>query len=304
MRTLVDQELLTLREHGSPPGRVGPRQEIEMIERQPPVEHRSDDERHVTDPTRTTQRVEPRHHPDTSDSTPKPVRNRRRAAADGRIASTDVPVVSMSVSTRRYEPSSPAADWAIRLSRCVGGLALFGLGISLIIEAHLGAAPWDVFHQGVAEKTGISIGTVIVITGVLLLLIWIPLKQKPGIGTILNALEIGLTVDLVIPLVPDTDLLVVRAGYLIAGIVIIAVGSGLYIGSGLGAGPRDGIMIGLGQRGMSVRLARTLVEITVLVLGVLMGGVVGIGTVAFTLGIGPLVQIFLPRFALPPRRHA
>ena len=210
----------------------------------------------------------------------------------------------MSVSTRRYEPSSPAADWAIRLSRCVGGLALFGLGISLIIEAHLGAAPWDVFHQGVAEKTGISIGTVIVITGVLLLLIWIPLKQKPGIGTILNALEIGLTVDLVIPLVPDTDLLVVRAGYLIAGIVIIAVGSGLYIGSGLGAGPRDGIMIGLGQRGMSVRLARTLVEITVLVLGVLMGGVVGIGTVAFTLGIGPLVQIFLPRFALPPRRRA
>lgn len=205
-------------------------------------------------------------------------------------------------STRPYEPSSPAADWAIRLTRCIAGLAMFGIGISLIIEAHLGAAPWDVFHQGLSELTGISVGHVIVIVGVLLLLLWIPLRQRPGIGTLLNAVEIGLTVDLVMPLIPDTDAVVVRVPYLVVGIVVVAVGSGLYIGSGLGAGPRDGLMIGLGRLGLSVRVARTAIEVTVLVIGVLLGGTVGVGTVAFTFGIGPLVQVFLPRFALPPRR--
>ncbi len=205
-------------------------------------------------------------------------------------------------SYRPYEPSSPAADWAIRLARCVGGLALFGLGIALIIEAHLGAAPWDVFHQGLSELTGISIGIVIVIVGLLLLLLWIPLRQRPGVGTILNALEIGLVVDLVMHVVPDTDRLLPRVAFLLVGLVVVAAGSGLYIGSGLGAGPRDGLMMGLSRLGLSIRVARTAIEVTVLVLGVLLGGTVGLGTVAFTFGIGPLVQIFLPRFALPPRR--
>jgi uncharacterized membrane protein YczE len=214
-----------------------------------------------------------------------------------------VPEIALD-SYRPYSPSSPAADWAIRLTRCVAGLAMFGAGISLIIEAHLGAAPWDVFHQGVAELTGISVGNVIVIVGLLLLLLWIPLQQRPGVGTILNALEIGITVDLIMPLIPSTDLLVVRVLYLAAGIVVVAIGSGLYIGSGLGAGPRDGLMLGLGRLGLSVRLARTAIEITVLVIGVLLGGTVGVGTLAFTFGIGPLVQIFLPRLALPPRRRA
>lgn len=206
-------------------------------------------------------------------------------------------------STRPYTPSSPAADWAIRIGRCIAGLAMFGIGISLIIEAHLGAAPWDVFHQGLSELTGISVGHVIVIVGVLLLLLWIPLRQRPGLGTLLNAVEIGLVVDLVMPLIPDIDALAVRLLYLVVGIVVVAVGSGLYIGSGLGAGPRDGLMIGLGRLGLSVRVARTAIEVTVLVIGVLLGGTVGVGTVAFTFGIGPLVQVFLPRFALPPRRR-
>jgi uncharacterized membrane protein YczE len=206
-------------------------------------------------------------------------------------------------STRPYAPSSPAADWTIRLTRCIAGLAMFGVGISLLIEAHLGAAPWDVFHTGVSELTGISVGTVIVLVGLLLLLLWIPLRQKPGVGTLLNALEIGLVVDLVMPIIPDTGAVVVRVLYLVVGIVVVAIGSGLYIGSGLGAGPRDGLMIGLGRLGLSVRAARTAIEVTVLVVGVLLGGSVGIGTVAFTFGIGPLVQIFLPRFALPPRRR-
>jgi len=178
---------------------------------------------------------------------------------------------------------------------------MFGLGISLIIEAQLGAAPWDVFHTGVSELTGISVGNVIVIVGLLLLLLWIPLRQRPGIGTLLNAVEIGIMVDLLMPLLPESDLVVLQVLFLIAGMVAVAIGSGLYIGSGLGAGPRDGLMIGLGRLGLSVRLARTAIEITVLVIGVLLGGSVGVGTVAFTFGIGPLVQIFLPRLALPPR---
>ncbi len=203
---------------------------------------------------------------------------------------------------RDYRPPSVAADWSIRLARCVLGLALFGAGIAFILEAHLGAAPWDVFHQGVSELTGISVGIVIVLTGLALLLLWIPLRQRPGVGTILNALEIGLVVDALLPLIPDTDRLVPRIGYLVVGLVIMGIGSGFYIGAGLGPGPRDGIMMGLSQRGISVRLARTLIEAAVLVVGLLLGGTIGIGTVAFTLGIGPLVQFFLPRLSLPPLR--
>lgn len=208
------------------------------------------------------------------------------------------------VPTRPYHPRTAAHDWANRLGRCVAGLAAFGLGIQLILEAHLGAAPWDVFHQGVAEKLDVSIGLVIVATGLLLLLVWIPLRQRPGIGTILNALEIGFTVDLIAPLVPRPELLAVRLAYVAFGLVAIAIGSALYIGSGLGAGPRDGIMMGLRDRGISVRVARTAIEVVVLLAGLALGGTVGIGTIAFTFGIGPLVQILLPRFLLPPRRPA
>ena len=219
-----------------------------------------------------------------------------------RVASGDVPpAATTSTRTKPYTPSSPTTDWAIRLSRCLAGLAMFGLGISLILEAHLGAAPWDVFHQGVSRKTDISVGNVIIVVGLLLLVLWIPLRQRPGVGTLLNALEIGFTVDLIMPIIPDTDLLVVRLVYLAAGIVIIAIGSGFYIGSGLGAGPRDGLMLGLTRLGLSVRSARTAIEIVVLVAGVALGGSIGLGTVAFTFGIGPLVHIFLPPLMLPPR---
>ena len=188
------------------------------------------------------------------------------------------------------------APFAERLLRCVIGLAAFGTGIAMIIVAHLGLAPWDIFHQGVADKLGISIGWVIVGTGVALMLLWIPLRQRPGLGTVLNATEIGLVVNLVLPHLPETDLLVPRFAYLIGGLVAMGAGSGMYIGAGLGAGPRDGLMLGLAARGVSVRVARTAVEIVVTVLGVLLGGTVGIGTVAFALGIGPLVQFFLPIF--------
>ena len=175
----------------------------------------------------------------------------------------------------------------------------------MILDAELGAAPWDVFHTGVSELTGIGTGQVIIITGIALLLIWIPLRERPGLGTILNAVEIGLVVDFTLPLMPGTDLLIPRLALMIGGIIVIAVGSGFYIGAGLGPGPRDGLMTGLSKRSIgpysiSTRTARTSVELIVLAVGIALGGSIGIGTAAFTFGIGPLVQIFLPRLAMQP----
>lgn len=185
-----------------------------------------------------------------------------------------------------------------RLVRCVTGLALFGLGIAMFLASELGLAPWDVFHQGVSERLGIPVGVVIEITGVFILLLWIPLRERLGLGTVLNAIEIGLVVYLLDGLLPTTELLVPRLLYVAGGLVAIAAGSGLYIGAGLGSGPRDGLMLGLSKRGISVRLARTGVEVAALVIGLLLGGTVGVGTLAFTFGIGPLVQVFLPRLRI------
>lgn len=189
-----------------------------------------------------------------------------------------------------------SAAFPERLARCVFGLALFGVGIALIVDADLGLGPWDVFHQGLSEITGLSMGLVIVIVGVLLMLFWIPLRQRPGLGTVLNALEIGVVVDLAAPLLGVQTEPVVRLGLLGAGLVLIAAGSGLYIGAGLGAGPRDGLMMGLAERGVSVRSARTGIELVVLAAGIALGGAVGVGTIAFAFGIGPMVQVFLPLF--------
>jgi uncharacterized membrane protein YczE len=194
-------------------------------------------------------------------------------------------------------PDQPAQ----RLIRCVGGLALFALGISMFVTARLGLAPWDVFHQGVSRHTGIALGWVIEITGFLLLLLWIPLRQRPGLGTILNALEIGLVVNLIGTHLPSTDRLLPRLAYVVAAVVVIAVGSGLYIGAGLGTGPRDGIMVGMATRGYSVRVTRTVLEAVVMAVGIALGGHIGVGTLAFMLGIGPLVHVLIPMLDLPKR---
>lgn len=178
------------------------------------------------------------------------------------------------------------------------GLAVFGVGISLQIDARLGNPPWDVFHEGVSLQTGVTIGRVIVLTGVALLVLWIPLRQRPGIGTILNALVIGTVADVALQVIPEPAALPTRGVMVAAGIVCVAVGSALYIGSGLGPGPRDGLMTGLAARGIPVRVARTGIEVTVLVVGWLLGGRVGIGTVVFAVTIGPLVQWWMPRLAL------
>ena len=183
-----------------------------------------------------------------------------------------------------------------RLLRCITGLALFGLGITFFIRADLGLAPWDVFHKGLSEKIDVSIGVVIIGIGALLLLLWIPLRQRPGIGTILNAIEIGLVVNLTKPLIGEPAHWLARVALMFAGLLVVGLGSALYIGAGLGPGPRDGLMMGLAERGHSIRLARTGVEASVLGVGLLLGGSVGIGTVVFTLGIGPVVQRLLPLF--------
>ena len=190
-----------------------------------------------------------------------------------------------------------------KLARCITGLAFFGFGITLFLRANLGLAPWDIFHKGLSEKFDISIGLVIEGVGLLLLLLWIPLRQRPGVGTILNALEIGFVVNLTKPLIGEPDLLVIRALMVVAGVLVIGLGSALYIGAGLGSGPRDGLMLGLSKysikgRQISIRVARTVVELTVMVAGLFLGGSIGIGTLIFMFGVGPLVQLILPRFEM------
>jgi len=178
----------------------------------------------------------------------------------------------------------------------VGGLVLFGAGMALTVLANLGLTPWFVFHQGVASRIPfLSIGLITIVVSMVLLLAWIPLHQRPGIGTILNATVVGVVIDLILYLVDDAQVLWLQIFYLVGGIGLVAVGSGLYIGARLGPGPRDGIMTGLAERGMSIRRARTLIEGTVLIAGWLLGGSVGIGTVVFTVTIGPLIQPVLRR---------
>jgi uncharacterized membrane protein YczE len=196
-------------------------------------------------------------------------------------------------------PLPPSTELRRRLPRLLGGLALFGIGIGLMVRADLGLGPWDVLHQGVAERTGATIGTVTILTGVVVLLLWIPLRERPGLGTVLNALLIGLVADATLAVVDEPSAMPVRVALLVAGIFVFGPGSGLYIGAGLGPGPRDGLMTGLARRGRPVRVVRTGIELTVLALGAALGGSVGIGTVLFALTVGPNVHWHLDRMSLP-----
>jgi uncharacterized membrane protein YczE len=181
-----------------------------------------------------------------------------------------------------------------RLPGLVLGLLLFGAGIALMAAAGLGLGPWEVLHQGISRHTGIPLGTVGIILGIPILLLWIPLGEVPGIGTVLNVLLIGTATNIVLPALPHPADPLPQLAMMVAGVVTIGLGSGLYLGAGLGPGPRDGLMTGLHHRyGWSIRRGRTAIELTVLVAGFLLGGTVGLGTVVFALGIGPIVQVFL-----------
>ncbi len=176
------------------------------------------------------------------------------------------------------------------------GLTLFGVSVAMLVIADLGLASWDAFHQGVAKQSGLSQGAATIGTSLSVLLLWIPLGQKPGIGTLANAFVVGLVVDAVLVLTPDVGNDLTRWVLLIAGVLLNGVATGMYIGAGLGPGPRDGLMTGIAKRGHSVRMVRTCIEIVVLTIGWLLGGTVGVGTVLFAIAIGPLAHLTIPWF--------
>lgn len=186
-----------------------------------------------------------------------------------------------------------------RLPRLVFGLVIFGTGAAMMVLSDLGLSPWEVMAQGISFETGIPIGTVGILIGIVVLLLWIPLKEKLGIGTILNVFVIGIVIDLTLWLAPESvEDMTVRWLLLLGGILLVGIGSGFYIGAGLGPGPRDGLMTGIARRGVNIGLARFGIEISVLVVGWLLGGTVGVGTVLFAFGMGPLIAILLPRLTV------
>ncbi len=188
-----------------------------------------------------------------------------------------------------------------RATRLLAGLILFGLALAMLVKARLGLNPWTAFGQGVSLRTGLTIGTVTVITSLLVLMAWIPLRQRPGLGTIANALVVGPVLDLGIKYMPTPDRLAPRVALMVASIVASAIATGLYVGAGWGPGPRDGLMTGLAARGVPIGVARASIELTVLAAGWLLGGAIGVATAIFAVTIGPLVARALPRLTLLPK---
>jgi uncharacterized membrane protein YczE len=186
----------------------------------------------------------------------------------------------------------------LRLAWLYAGLAGFGLSLGLLVRARLGLDPWDVLSQGIARSTGIPIGWVVDAIGAVVLLAWIPLRQRPGFGTVSNVILVGLVLNVALSIIPAPAALIPRLAMLTAAILLNAVSTACYLGARLGPGPRDGLMTGIVARGHSLRTVRTAIELTVLVAGVALGGSAGIGTLAYALAIGPLVHVLLPRLTL------
>jgi uncharacterized membrane protein YczE len=185
----------------------------------------------------------------------------------------------------------------LRLVQLYGGLVLYGVSSSLLVLARLGLDPWDVFHQGLSRTFGLAIGTWAILVGAAVLILWIPLRQRPGIGTLSNVVLVGGTMDFVLGHVHAPHAMTARVACLVCGVFLNGVATGAYIGAGLGPGPRDGLMTGLAARGHSIRVVRTGIELTVLATGWLLGGTVGVGTIVYALSIGPLAHVFVPLFA-------
>jgi uncharacterized membrane protein YczE len=185
-----------------------------------------------------------------------------------------------------------------RVTQLFAGLVLYGVSDAMLLLAGLGVDPWDVLHQGLSRRIGLGVGTWAIIVGVLVLLLWIPLHQRPGLGTVSNVVVVGSVVDIVLATVPDVHGLAARYAAMVGGVVLNGIATGAYIGAGLGPGPRDGVMTGLAARGHSIRVVRTCIELAVLAGGWALGGTVGIGTVVYALGIGPIAHISIPLLAI------
>ena len=200
-----------------------------------------------------------------------------------------------------------------RIAQLVVGLVAFGTGIGLMLRSELGLAPWDVLHQGLARRTGLTVGTWSILVSVAVLFLWLPLRERFGLAALVNAVTVGVTIDVTAALVTPARSWGTATAMLAGGILLTGVGSGLYIGANLGSGPRDGLMTAIARRGPSLRTTRTVLEISVLAAGWLLGGTVGVGTLAFAALIGPLVHLFLPIWTIDtgypedswdhPRRH-
>ena len=199
-------------------------------------------------------------------------------------------------------PFSDGRTRTVRFVQLLAGLVSFGVSLALLVRSELGLDPWDVFHQGLSVATGLSIGVCTIVAGVVVLLLWFPLRQRPGVGTVANVILVGLSLDAALLVLPTTNDITLRWTYLVAGIVLNGIATGAYIGAGLGPGPRDGLMVGLARGGRSIRVVRTSIEVSVLVVGWLLGGTVGIGTVLFALAIGPIVHWTLPMLSHDGRR--
>lgn len=189
-----------------------------------------------------------------------------------------------------------------RVRQLIVGLVLFGIGIALMLRSGLGLPPWDVLHQGLASQFGLTVGIWSIIISGAILVFWLPLRERFGIGTILNAVIIGVVIDLAALVIPEPESLWADVVMLVTGIILIGLASGMYIGANLGPGPRDGLMTAVARRGPSIRLTRWILEIVVLITGILLGGTFGVGTIAFAFLIGPIVQFFLPRWSIDTGR--
>jgi uncharacterized membrane protein YczE len=196
--------------------------------------------------------------------------------------------------------TGPRVIWSRRIGQLLVGLFLYGIAIALMVRAGIGVSPWDVLSQGVSKQTGLAFGLVTNLIGAAVLLLWIPIRQRPGVGTVLNVLLIGPSAQLGLWLIPQQTAPVIQGLVFTGGLVLLAIATGLYIGARLGPGPRDGLMTGLHKRtGWKIWIVRTAIEVTVLTIGWLLGGQVGIGTVAFALLIGPMVNFTLPWLRVP-----
>jgi len=185
-----------------------------------------------------------------------------------------------------------------RLAQLFAGLILYGVSSSMLLLAGLGVDPWDVFHQGLSRRLGLGVGTWAIIVGVAVLLLWIPLRQRPGLGTVCNVIVVGLVIDVMLATIHPVHGLPAQIAVMLGAVVLNGVATGAYIGAGLGPGPRDGLMTGLAARGHSIRVVRTSLELTVFATGWILGGSVGVGTVVYALGIGPIAHIAIPRLAI------